>query len=203
VETLIFRARRSLAAALEPEEVPERRARFLGLLDGGSLLGMLKSAFAGSLGTSLAAGLAVAASTAMVAATPLSNARAPLPSGAEAAAEQQASERLAPRVAPADHDRASAEREAAKERGGRSLGDARSRAKPDKPAKEGKKNKAAENHGHGRGKPGWAGTDAQPPTSNAGANQPPAHSNAGGNGESHAGGNGKSQAPPKADKPKR
>jgi RNA polymerase sigma-70 factor, ECF subfamily len=213
VETLIFRARRSLAAALEPEEAPERRARFLGLLDGGALLGTVKSALAGSLGPSLAAGLAVTVSTAVIAATPLGNIRAPALAAPEAAAEQEAARRPAPRVASADHDRASAEREAAaKAGGGNDLGHSRGHAKPDKPAKDGKKSKAAKNKGQGRGKPAWAGNDAQPPrsnsgangaqppNSNAGANQPPTHANGGGSsGQSHAGGNGKSQAPPKAD----
>jgi RNA polymerase sigma-70 factor, ECF subfamily len=202
VETLIFRARRSLAAALEPEEAPERRARFLGLLDGGALLGMVKSALAGSLGPSLAAGLAVTASTAVIAATPLSNVRAQSLAGPEVAAVEEAAKRPAPRVASADHDRASAEREAAaKERGGKALGRGRGDAKPDKPAIDGKKSSGAAKGNHG--KPSWAGNDAQPPSSNAGANQPSAHSNAGSSGQSHAGGNGKSQAPPKADKPKR
>jgi RNA polymerase sigma factor (sigma-70 family) len=201
VETLIFRARRSLAAALEPEEAPERRARFLGLLDGGALSGMVKSALAGSLGTSLATGLAITASTAVIAATPLSNVRAPSLAGPEAPAEQQATKRPTPRAASADHDRASAERAgAANERGGKALGHGRGHAKQNKPKHD--KGKGAGKADH-KGKPSWAGNDEQPPRSNSGTNEPPAHSNAGGSGANHAGGNGKSQVPPKAEKPKR
>src|SRR5919108_4222346 len=54
VETLIFRARRSLAAALEQPEEPQRRRA--GLLHGGILAGILKSAAGSNLGTSLATG---------------------------------------------------------------------------------------------------------------------------------------------------
>jgi RNA polymerase sigma-70 factor, ECF subfamily len=106
VETLIFRARRSLAAALEPEEEPVRRSRFLGVLDGGAVLAAVKSALAGSLGTSLATGLAVSASTAVIVTTPLSNVRAPLRSAPEAAVGRQAPER--PQVAPAEQHRSPA-----------------------------------------------------------------------------------------------
>jgi RNA polymerase sigma-70 factor, ECF subfamily len=172
VETLIFRARRSLASALEPEQPPERKARFLGLFDGGALLGGLKSALAGSLGTSLAAGLAVTASTTLIAATPLSNLRAPLRL-TDGSAETQA-KRPTPRRAPADHDRASVERLAASSAGkGLALGHAES-----KPGHAGKK-AGGRDHAKGGGKP------ADP-----GQGQSSGHSNAGGNGQSNAGGNG-------------
>jgi RNA polymerase sigma factor (sigma-70 family) len=166
VETLIFRARRSLASALEPEVAPERRARFLGLLDAGALLGGLKSALAGSLGTSLAAGLAVTASTTLIAATPLSNVRAPL-RVADAIAET--AKRPTPRRAPADHDRASVERQAASSHGngkGLALGHLKST-----PGHGGKKAGGRPDRAKGDGKP------AHP-----GKSQPPAHSNTGGNG---------------------
>ena len=177
VETLIFRARRSLASALEPERAPERRARFLGLFDAGALLGGLKSALAGSLGTSLAAGLAVTASTTLIAATPLSNVRAPLRL-TDSAAETQAAKQPMPRRAPADHDRASVMRQAGSSQGngkGLALGHAKS-----KPGHAGKKGNGGPHHARGGGKP------ADP-----GKSQPSAHSNAGGNGKSNAGGNGK------------
>jgi RNA polymerase sigma factor (sigma-70 family) len=69
VETLIFRARRSLAVALEQErEKPGRRS--LHALDLGSLLAAIKGFFAGSAGVKAVATLAVAtATTATVAAT--------------------------------------------------------------------------------------------------------------------------------------
>jgi RNA polymerase sigma factor (sigma-70 family) len=183
VETLIFRARRSLASALESEEAPERRARFLGLLDAGALLGGLKSALAGSLGTSLAAGLAVTASTTLIAATPLSNVRAPL-SLTDSAVETQAAQRPTSRHAPADHDRASVERQAASANGrGKRLALRHGHAKPNKPVHTGKRAEGGSGHANG-GKPAHPGTS-----------QPPAHSNAGGNGNGNGnargGGHGK------------
>ena len=68
VETLIFRARRSLAAALEQERAKPRQS--LHALDFGSLLAALKGFFAGGAGVKAVATLAVAtATTATVAAT--------------------------------------------------------------------------------------------------------------------------------------
>src|SRR6266550_6995494 len=71
VETLIFRARRSLAAALDEPEEPARRARLMHSLDAGALLAGLKTALSGSLATSLATGIAVAASTTAIIASPI------------------------------------------------------------------------------------------------------------------------------------
>jgi RNA polymerase sigma-70 factor, ECF subfamily len=69
VETLIFRARRSLAAALEQDRTKPRRRSLLAL-DFGSLLAAIKGFFAGSAGVKAVATLAVAtATTATVAAT--------------------------------------------------------------------------------------------------------------------------------------
>jgi RNA polymerase sigma-70 factor, ECF subfamily len=180
VETLIFRARRSLASALEPEETPERRARFLGLVDAGALLGGLKSALAGSFGTSLAAGLAVTASTTLIAVTPLGNVRAPL--RLTEAPQTQAVKRPTPRHAPADHERASIERQerqadSHRDGKGRALG--RGHAKPGKPEHAGKKTDGGNPHANGGGKPAHGGKSG-----------PPAHSNVGGKGSSNAGGNG-------------
>ena len=69
VETLIFRARRSLAAALEQERTKPAR-RSLSALDFGSLVAAIKGFLAGSAGVKAVATLAVAtATTATVAAT--------------------------------------------------------------------------------------------------------------------------------------
>lgn len=60
VETLIFRARRSLAALLEPQQPPKRRRGVAALLDLGSAAAALKSLLAGSGAKLAAAGLATA-----------------------------------------------------------------------------------------------------------------------------------------------
>jgi RNA polymerase sigma-70 factor (ECF subfamily) len=66
VETLIFRARRSLASALDE---PVKRRRLAHSFDAGALLASLKSVVAGNLSASVGAAVAVAASvTAMTAA---------------------------------------------------------------------------------------------------------------------------------------
>jgi RNA polymerase sigma-70 factor (ECF subfamily) len=92
VETLIFRARRSLASALED---PERRSRrkTLHALDVGGLLAGLKGLFAGSAGVKAVAALTVAAATtATVVATD--------PTGAW----RDRSDPVVPRAAPAAHE---------------------------------------------------------------------------------------------------
>ncbi|MGH3022161.1 MAG: RNA polymerase sigma factor [Gaiellaceae bacterium] len=69
VEALIFRARRSLAAALE-NPGKRKRSRSLGVLDLGWMLASLKGFLAGSAGVKVVAAVAVAtATTATVAAT--------------------------------------------------------------------------------------------------------------------------------------
>jgi RNA polymerase sigma-70 factor (ECF subfamily) len=65
VETLLFRARRSLAAALEAPAEPRRR-KALHAFDLGGLVAALKGLFAGSAGVKIAAVTAVAATTATV-----------------------------------------------------------------------------------------------------------------------------------------
>lgn len=86
VETLIFRARRSLAAALEqPAKQPKRR-RLLHALDGGALLASLKTALGGNLSASVAAGVAVAASATTIAASPVMKSFDWTPSGVTASA---------------------------------------------------------------------------------------------------------------------
>ena len=67
VETLIFRARRSLASALE--QPIKRRRKLVHSLDAGALLASLKAAIAGNVAASVATAVAVAASaTALTAA---------------------------------------------------------------------------------------------------------------------------------------
>ena len=70
VETLIFRARRSLAAALEQPAAKPKRRRLLHGLDASAVLASLKTALGGNLSASVAAGVAVAASATTIAATP-------------------------------------------------------------------------------------------------------------------------------------
>ena len=62
VETLIFRARRSLASGLE--QPLKRRRRLVHSLDAGALFASVKTALAGNLAASVATGVAVAASVA-------------------------------------------------------------------------------------------------------------------------------------------
>jgi RNA polymerase sigma-70 factor, ECF subfamily len=174
VETLIFRARRSLAAALEPEEAPKRRSRLLGLVDGGAALAAVKAALAGGLGSGIAAGMAVTASTAVIVATPLSDVRSPQASPRPTAL-QRSPQRPQPRVEPGDYGVTVTRRGLAAEPGGRGLGHARGHAQHGKPAHAGKKSQAHKPHGVGRAKGKGKGA------------QPPSHASAGGNGNSHAG----------------
>jgi RNA polymerase sigma factor (sigma-70 family) len=72
VETLIFRARRSLAAALE--QPATRRRRLLHAFDASALIASLKSALTASGSASLSTAVAVAASVTTTAATPTTRA---------------------------------------------------------------------------------------------------------------------------------
>jgi RNA polymerase sigma factor (sigma-70 family) len=72
VETLIFRARRSLASALE-QPVRHRR-RLVHSFDLSALLAGVKTALAGNLSASIATGIAVAASVTAIAAAPVTRA---------------------------------------------------------------------------------------------------------------------------------
>jgi len=67
VETLIFRARRSLASALDE---PVKRRRLAHSFDAGALLASLKSGLAGSFSASIGAAVAVAASVTAITAAP-------------------------------------------------------------------------------------------------------------------------------------
>jgi RNA polymerase sigma factor (sigma-70 family) len=69
VETLIFRARRSLAAALETTEVPEpapARRRLFHAFDLGAMLAGVKASLAGNLSMNVATSVAVAATATIV-----------------------------------------------------------------------------------------------------------------------------------------
>jgi RNA polymerase sigma-70 factor, ECF subfamily len=171
VETLIFRARRSLAAALEaPEQPKSRRARFAHAFEGGALLASLKATLSGSLSTSMATGLAVAASATAIATGPAGRADwlKPLPFTQPTATQSQP--RPTERTAPADRDPISVARD--NERGGKAKGKGHGRghASPRAHVKH--------QGGHGAGKPASPGRSAL--------------SHAGGSGKSNAGGNGKS-----------
>jgi RNA polymerase sigma factor (sigma-70 family) len=90
VETLIFRARRSLAAALE-NPGKRRRLRLAHALDFAGLFAAFKGFFAGSASAKIVAAVVVAATAATVAATDPAGVwrdRPDVPSGSAAAAEQ-------------------------------------------------------------------------------------------------------------------
>jgi RNA polymerase sigma factor (sigma-70 family) len=71
VETLIFRARRSLAAALE---TPSKKRRLLNAFDASALFASLKSALTANVTAGVATGVAVAASVTTLAAMPATRA---------------------------------------------------------------------------------------------------------------------------------
>jgi RNA polymerase sigma-70 factor (ECF subfamily) len=175
VETLIFRARRSLAAALEaPEQAKTRRARLAHAFDGGALLASLKATLCGSLGTSVATGLAVAASA--IATGPAGGVEWLKPVAAPTAPAPHVTRspaRPTERTAPVDRDPSSVARlNHGNSKGmdhGRGHGSSQAKAK-----------------GHGTptsGKPASPGKATARPQSHAGGN---GKGNAGGSGKSHA-----------------
>jgi len=175
VETLIFRARRSLAAALDEPEEPTLRARAMHALNGGAFLASIKAALSGNMSAGVATGLAVAASATAIATSPVGHADGARPSVQRTAHVEHARPIVvvsAPRSAAADHDLASISR-----------------------AEHGSSNGKAQGRGHGHGKPGFAGSkshgygDGKPAW--AESKQPPPQAQAGGQGNSHAGGNGR------------
>src|SRR5919197_262244 len=177
VETLIFRARRGLAAALDAPEAPKpKRARFAHAFDGGAaLLASLKSSLTGSLSGSLAASLAVAASATAIATGPGIGTDFVKRFSVEPTPSMQTKHprsRSVDRAAPADRDPVSVAW--GNSRGGRAKvkGKAQHNVHP---TPRGKAN-ASE---HGGGKPKSAGPSVTPPDSHAGGNR---RSNAGGNG---------------------
>ncbi len=163
VETLIFRARRSLAAALDDPKTPARRTRLAHAFDGGALVASLKAALGGSLSGSLATGLAVAASATAIATGPAGhldwlNPRAVAP----AAEATRAPARPIDRPTPADRDPSSVARQNAhhgNSKGGKALGRGH-----EKPAK------ANGGGSHGDGKPASAGSGGPPAQANVGGN---------------------------------
>ncbi len=159
VETLIFRARRSLAAALDEPETPKRRARLAHAFDGGALVASLKAALGGSLSGSLATGLAVAASATAIATSPVGHMDWIRPTAQNPAAKVAhipASPTV--RTAPADRDPSSVARLNAGHGNGKGH------------VKSGHGGKAHGKSAHGGGKPAWAGGRSSQ------------HSRAGGNG---------------------
>ena len=174
VETLIFRARRSLAAALEaPESAQTRRARLAHAFDGGALIASLKTALGGSLSGSLAAGLAVAASATAIATVPAGPADwlKPPPFVPRSAPVTQPHSRPIERTASADRDPISVARE--NERGGEPKGKGRGHGHPNPKAV------ARQHSPHGGGKPASPGRSA---ASHGGGRAP---ANAGGHGKSN------------------
>jgi RNA polymerase sigma-70 factor (ECF subfamily) len=175
VETLIFRARRSLAAALEaPEQPKTRRARFSHAFEGGALLASVKASLGGTLGASVATGLAVAASATAIAAGPAGSFDWLRPVGVltAPAVPTRSPARPTERTALADRDPSSV----ARENRGRSQGKGHGRDHANAQAK------AKGPGGHASGKPASPGKPVAP-----------SQSHAGGNGKSSPGGAGKSR----------
>jgi RNA polymerase sigma-70 factor (ECF subfamily) len=157
VETLIFRARRSLAAALDVAEEPPRRA---GLLHGGALLGALKSALSGNLSASLASGLAVAASATTIATSPVGHLDALRTNAAPP--QKPAPQATTRRTAPADRDPPSVARESVAR--GKAKGKGHGHGKPAFAGKAHSRGRGP----HGAGKPSWAHGGGPPPHAHAG-----------------------------------
>ena len=180
VETLIFRARRGLAAALEAPEAPKpKRARLAHAFDGGAaLLASVKASLSGSLSGSVAASLAVAASATAIATSPgigtdfikrfsMAPTRSPQATHAHP--------RPADRIASADRDQVSI---AWDNSGGKAKARAKGKTRhAGPPTSQGK----AAATGHGGGKPESAGSSSSRPDTRAGGKD---KSNAGGNGKS-------------------
>jgi RNA polymerase sigma factor (sigma-70 family) len=187
VETLIFRARRGLAAALEAPEAPKpKRARLAHAFDGGAaLLASLKSSLSGSLTGSVAASLAVAASATAIATGPgIGTDFVKHFSVAPTSTAQTSHPRSPPdRIAPADREPDSVARE--NSGGGKAKAKAKGNGKahhhkPQHKVKPTEQGKADAHRGH-----------AGPKAPSTAPGTPPAGSHAGGNGKSNAGGNGK------------
>jgi RNA polymerase sigma factor (sigma-70 family) len=170
VETLIFRARRSLAAALEAPERPKtRRARFAHAFEGGALLASLKATLSGSLSTSVATGLAVVASTTAIATGSAGSFDWLKPVAAPTTSASHVS-RPTERTAGADRDPSSVARQ----------NHGQSKSKGPGRGHAGAQGKAKGHSRHATGKPSSPGKAAA---------RPPSHD--GGNGEINAGGSGK------------
>jgi RNA polymerase sigma factor (sigma-70 family) len=178
VETLIFRARRGLAAALEAPEAPKpKRTRFAYGFDGGAaLLASLKSSLSGSLSGSVAASLAVAASATAIATGPgIGTDFIKRFSVAPSAQTSDPRSRPVERIAPADRDPVSVAWDNSGGGKAKAIGKGKGKARHRvHPASQGKA-VAAE---HAGGKPKSAGPSGSSPDSHAGGN---GRSNAGSN----------------------
>jgi RNA polymerase sigma-70 factor (ECF subfamily) len=174
VETLIFRARRSLAAALDEPDEPPLRARAMHALNGGAFLASIKAALSGNMSAGVATGLAVAASATAIATSPVGHADRARPALQRTAQIEHVRPVVvsAPRSAAADHDLASISR-----------------------AEHGSSKGKAQGKEHGHGKPGFAGSKSRGRGGGkpawAESKQPPPQAQAGGQGKSQAGGNGR------------
>jgi RNA polymerase sigma factor (sigma-70 family) len=188
VETLIFRARRSLAAALE-NPGKRRRLRFAHALDVAGLFAAFKGFFAGSASAKIAAAVVVAATTATVAATDPAGVwrdRDTVPAGRAAAAGQSEAARssaaLPLAAASAQSHSDAAERDFYAMRGGPALdrgkrfGQATADAAKAKATGRGKalghakqaETKSSNGQGTpGAGRPEFAGTQGAPPHASA------------------------------------
>ena len=192
VETLIFRARRGLAAALEaPEAAKPKRARFAHAFDGGAaLLASLKSSLSGSLSGSVGASLAVAASAAVIATGPgvgtdFIKRFSMSPTPPSSAQTNHSHSRAVDRRAPADRDPSSVAREnsAGGKAKGKGYGHGQRGGQGNAEHKEhpARQSKADAQRGHARPKAAPAHPSAL------------VESHAGGNGKGNAGGNGKAK----------
>ena len=208
VETLIFRARRSLAAALE-NPGKRRRLRLAHALDVAGLFAAIKGFFAGSASAKIAAAVVVAATTATVAATDPAGVwrdRPDVPAGQAVAEQSRATGRSVPALPDAaasvpSHSDA-AEREFYATRGGpaldragaaRAFGQATADAAKAKAngkgkalghAKQAEKTKGSNGQGTpGAGRPEFAGTQGPPPQASS---QGSGSSQSGTNGQSSA-----------------
>jgi hypothetical protein len=162
VETLIFRARRSLAAALDQPKNPTNRARLAHAFDGGALVASLKAALSGSLSGSLATGLAVAASATAIATGPVGHVDWIRPTAQNPAAKvADTSATPTVRTAPADRDPSSVARANAGHGNGKGH------------VKSGLAGKAHRKSAHGGGKPAWVGGHGSSQNSHAGGNGNP------------------------------
>jgi RNA polymerase sigma factor (sigma-70 family) len=191
VETLIFRARRSLASALE--DPGSRRPRALHGLNLGGLGAALKSLLAGGVGVKAAATVAVAATATVVALDPVGWHRAAVPDSApKAAAPVVAPPAAEPAPPPADAvehqalaatsaDRAErarglalAERKRADKADGGARGQAKARGRgSDKAKAKGAKSQKGSSSPQKSARPEFAGSGEPPP--HASSNGPPAH----------------------------
>lgn len=167
VETLIFRARRSLAAALEEPEAPPRRAGLMHGFQGAALVASLKSVLHGNMAAGLASGLAVAASATVIAASPIVRADSAPPRFQPAVqVEQTRPDRVRQFSRPALADRATFAPSGAAPRvavQGAAKGKDHGQGKPGFAGA-----KSREHGAQGTKKPSWAGAQGPPPRVKAG-----------------------------------